>query len=230
MSILNEIKNELILIGVLILIVLPLLNYNFRIIFVILIGYLIIFPERRNTIYMIINKIKSKNINTDETVGPLKSSSDKYNKLCNEGDQLLKELKKYKRDESNVYLSIKISWKKFKKLSNLLLSDTNITYPQHLFSTLIDQRKYILNQMSAMIIDLEALNLKESTLTKDRTLPLDAGLRIIIRKTDVVLNYILNIIKNKINTDWSEKPYTEISPVEWGFPQAYNQNKLDIII
>jgi hypothetical protein len=226
-----NILNELILIGVLVLIGLPLLNYNFRIIFVILIGYLIIFPERRNMIYMIIKK----NINNTESIGPFKDSSlnpssNKYNKLCNEGDQLLKELKKYKRDESNVYLSIKISWKKFKKISNLLLSDTNITYPHHMFTTLIDQRKYILNQMSAMIVDMEALNLKESTLTKDRTLPLDVGLRVIIRKMDIVLNYILNIIKNKINSDWVEKPYNEISPVEWGEPQAYNQNKLDIII
>jgi hypothetical protein len=81
-----------------------------------------------------------------------------------------------------------------------------------------------------MIVDLEALNLKESTLAKDRTLPLDIGIRVIIRKMDIVLNYILNIIKNKINSDWLEKPYNEISPVEWGEPQAYNQNKLDIII
>ncbi len=226
-----NILNELILIGVLVLIGLPLLNYNFRIIFVILIGYLIIFPERRNMIYMIIKK----NINTTESIGSFKDSSlnpssNKYNKLCDEGDQLLKELKKYKRDESNVYLSIKISWKKFKKISNSLLSNTNITYPHHMFTTLIDQRKYILNQMSAMVVDLEALNLKESTLTKDRTLPLDIGIRVIIRKMDIVLNYILNIIKNKINSDWLEKPYNEISPVEWGEPQAYNQNKLDIII
>ncbi len=226
-----NILNELILIGVLVLIGLPLLNYNFRIIFVILIGYLIIFPERRNMIYMIIKK----NINTTESIGSFKDSSlnpssNKYNKLCDEGDQLLKELKKYKRDESNVYLSIKISWKKFKKISNSLLSNTNITYPHHMFTTLIDQRKYILNQMSAMVVDLEALNLKESTLTKDRTLPLDIGVRVIIRKMDIVLNYILNIIKNKINSDWLEKPYNEISPVEWGEPQAYNQNKLDIII
>ncbi len=226
-----NILNELILIGVLVLIGLPLLNYNFRIIFVILIGYLIIFPERRNMIYMILKK----NINTTESIGPFKDSSlnpssNKYNTLCDEGDQLLKELKKYKRDESNVYLSIKISWKKFKKISNSLLSNTNITYPHHMFTTLIDQRKYILNQMSAMVVDLEALNLKESTLTKDRTLPLDIGVRVIIRKMDIVLNYILNIIKNKINSDWLEKPYNEISPVEWGEPQAYNQNKLDIII
>jgi hypothetical protein len=226
-----NILNELILIGVLVLIGLPLLNYNFRIIFVILIGYLIIFPERRNIIYMIIKK----NINTTESIGPFKDSSlnpssNKYNTLCDEGEQLLKELKKYKRNESNVYLSIKISWKKFKKISNSLISDTNITYPHHMFTTLIDQRKYILNQMSAMIVDLEALNLKESTLAKDRTLPLDIGIRVIIRKMDIVLNYILNIIKNKINSDWLEKPYNEISPVEWGEPQAYNQNKLDIII
>ena len=46
----------------------------------------------------------------------------------------------------------------------------------------------------------------------------------------VVLDYILNIVKNKINTNWEENPSTEISPVDWGSPQAYNQNKLDIII
>lgn len=228
MSISSEIKNELLLITILILVGLPLLNYNFRIIIALVIIYLIIFPERRDILYKFI--INQQNIQSISKQNHELSISFKDNILYNEGDELIKELKKYKSDNSNIYLSIKISWKKFKKLSILTLSNNTVTYPHHIFSTLIDQRKYILNQMSAMIINSEPINLRESTLTKERTLPFDTHIRIIIRKMDVVLNHILNNVKNKINIEWLENPYIEISPVEFNVPQAHNQNKLDIIL
>ena len=227
MNISSEIRNELILIGVLILVGLPLLNYNFRIVIVLIMIYLIIFPERRDILFKLIN-----NQQNNQSISNQKELfvSFKDNILYNEGDELIKELKKYKGGYSNIYLSIKISWKKFKKLSVLVLSNNSITYPHHIFSTLVDQRKYILNQMSAMIINSEPINLRESTLTKDRTLPFDTHIRIIIRKIDVVFNHILNNIKNKINIEWLENPYIELSPVEWNTPQAHNQNNLDIIL
>jgi hypothetical protein len=227
MSISSDIKNELILITILILVGLPLLNYNFRIVIALVIIYLVIFPERREVLYKLINNQQN---NTSISNQKELTVSFKDNILYNEGDELLKELKKYKNEGSSIYISIKISWKKFKKLSMLLLSNNTITYPHHIFSTLIDQRKYILNQMSAMIVNSEPINLRESTLTKDRTLPLDAHIRIIIRKMDLILNNILNKIKNKINSEWVENPYIEISPVEFNVPQAHNQNKLDIIL
>ena len=227
MSILSDIRNELILIAKLILVGLPLLNNNFRIIIALIVVYLIIFPERRDLLYKFIHTQQN---NQSISKQPELSVAFKDNILYNEGDELVKELKKYKSEDSNIYLSIKISWKKFKKLSILLLSNTAVTYPHQIFSTLVDQRKYILNQMSAMIINSEPINLRESTLTKDRTLPLDTHIRIIIRKMDVILNHVLNNIKNKINIKWLENPYIEISPVEWNEPQAHNQNMLDIIL
>ena len=227
MSISSDIRNELILVITLILVGLPLLNYNFRIVIALVIIYLIIFPERRDILYKLITN--QQNIQSISKQPEL-SISFKDNVLYNEGDELIKELKKYKSDGSSIYVSIKISWKKFKKLSILLLSNNTITYPHHIFSTLVDQRKYILNQMSSMIINSEPINLRESTLTKDRTLPLDTHIRIIIRKMDVILNHILTNVKNKINIEWLENPYTENSPVEWNVPQAHNQNKLDIIL
>ncbi len=106
----------------------------------------------------------------------------------------------------------------------------NGTYQHHLFITLVDQRKFILNQMSALIVGLDTVSLKESTLTKDRTLPLDNYIRVSIRKLSTVFDIILEIIKNNINARWHEDPYTENSPVEWNTPQAYNQPILDTII
>jgi hypothetical protein len=105
-----------------------------------------------------------------------------------------------------------------------------MTYPHQLFGILLEQRKYILNQMSAMIVSLTPLNLHENTLTKDRTLPLDIHIRSLIRKFDIIINYILDIVKKYINYKWNENPYIEISPVELNDPQGYNQNKLDIVI
>ena len=219
------ITNELILIGILIIIGLPLLNYNFRLLIVIIFIYLLVFPERRNLLYnTFVNEKTKKELSSGD------ADSSKSNVLYQEGTQLIKELKKYRKDNQTVYLSIKISWKKFMKLSDTLLNNDNITYPHHIFSSLLDQKKYILNQMSSIIINLEPLNLHETTLTKERTLPLDVNIRVIIRKMSVILDYILNIIKNKINNRWYENPYTELSPIDYGGAQAYNQNKLDIII
>ena len=46
----------------------------------------------------------------------------------------------------------------------------------------------------------------------------------------LVRNIHKYLIKNKINIEWLENPYIELSPVEWNTPQAHNQNNLDIIL
>jgi hypothetical protein len=213
---------DIILISFLIIIGLPLLQYDFRLLIIIILIFFLVFPEKRNSIYN--NLIKSENI-------PIKGEKDNnLNILYQEGNSILKELKAYKKPNSFIYQSIKSSWKKFVKLSQSTMNNTKNTYQHHVFSTLVDQRKYILNQMSALIVSSEGLNLHENTLTKERDLPLDTHIRILIRKMITIFDFILDIVKNQINSVWSENTYTELSPVEWNTPQAYNQNKLDPII
>jgi hypothetical protein len=215
-----QISTDLILIGLLIVIGLPVLQYDFRMMVIIMIIFLLIFPDKRDTLY------KSLGI---ENLKKKSSSSHKETKQINilyeEGGSILKELKMYGKKNPSVYLSIKLTWKKFMNISDSIFNNKIGTYQHHLFSTLVDQRKYILNQMSAMILSLDTVSIRESTLTKERTLPLDNHVRILIRKMSTVLDMILEIIKNHINDRWNENPYVENSPVEWGMPQAYNHSE-----
>jgi hypothetical protein len=211
------------IIAFLIILGLPLLQYDFRLLIIIILIYFLVFPEKRNSIYN--NLIKNENI-------AIKGEKDNnLNILYQEGNSVLKELKTYKKPNSLIYQSIKSSWKKFIKLSQSTMNNTKNTYQHHVFSTLVDQRRYILNQMSALIVSSEeTLNLYENTLTKQRDLPLDTHIRVLIRKMITIFDFILDIVKNQINSVWSENTYTELSPVEWNTPQAYNQNNLDPII
>jgi hypothetical protein len=230
---------DFILICLLILIGLPVLQYDFRLVIIILILFLLIFQDKRKElsdyIYKTIdiNRYKNKNSN-NKTNGRNNNEMNRLNILYNEGTSIIKSLKKilntYSKNSQSVYLSIKLTWKKFVKLSQTIMINKNGTYQHHLFITLVDQRKFILNQMSALIVGLDTVSLKESTLTKDRTLPLDNYIRVSIRKLSTVFDIILEIIKNNINARWHEDPYTENSPVEWNTPQAYNQPILDTII
>ncbi len=217
--------DEWVLFGLLILLLIPTLNYNFKIIFIIIIGYLILFPDKRTTLY---NNL-SENLGSKDKRDP-QQIHNKIRILCNEGTEIIKELKIYKKTNLPVYLSIKMAWNNFHKLSNSLFMNDNLTYPHHIFSTLEDERKIILNQMSAMIVNLESTNLLESSLTKNRNSPLENHIRILIRKMTVVLNHILDLLSNEINTKWENRPYMEISPVNWKGPKGYNQDKYDIII
>jgi hypothetical protein len=221
--------DELILFGLLILLLIPTLNYNFKIIFIIIIGYLILFPDKRTTLY---NNL-SDNLGIDKKPNDKIDPHQIHNKisiLCSEGTQIIKELKTYKKTNQPVYLSIKMAWNNFHKLADSLFTNNNLTYPHHIFSTLEEERKIILNQMSAMIVNLESTNLLESSLTKNRNLPLDNHIRILIRKMTIVLNHILDLLSKEINKKWENRPYMEISPVHWNAPKAYNQEKHDIII
>jgi hypothetical protein len=215
-------NTDIILISFLIILGLPLLQYDFRLLIIIILIYFLVFPEKRNSIYD--NLIKNENI-------PINGEkNNNLNILYQEGNSIVKELKTYKKTNSLIYQSIKASWKNFVKLSQSVMNNTKNTYQHHVFSTLVDQRKYILNQMSALIVSSEALNLHENTLTKQRDLPLDTRIRILIRKMITVFDLILDIVKNQINSVWNENTYNELSPVEWNTPQGYNQNNLDPII
>ncbi len=207
----------LILIILLLLAGLPLINYNFKIVFVIIIGYLLLFPEQRTLLIEQINSEKKKN----NVIDP-EQKINKLNILINEGNNLIKELKIYKKTRKALYLSIKLSWSKLSKLSINIIENPTQTFQHHIFSTLIDQRKFINEQMAAIIVGLEPLNIKENTLTIDPTLPQDQHIRILIRKMNIVLDNIFEIIKNQINLAWNANPSTEISPIEWGNPEPYN--------
>ncbi len=213
---------DIILISFLIIIGLPLIQYNFRLVIIIIVIYFLIFPEKRNSIYNNLNISKKNTNNGDYDMN--------MNVLYQEGNSIMKELKKFKKTNSLIYQSIKTTWKNFIKLSQSVMNNKKNTYQHHVFSTLVDQRKYILNQMSALIVSNETLNLQENTLTKQRDLPLDTHIRVLIRKMITVFDLILDMVKNQINTVWSENTYNELSPVEWNTPQAYNQNNLDPII
>lgn len=213
---------DILLISFLIIIGLPLIQYNFRLVIIIIVIYFLIFPEKRNSIYNNLNISKKNTNNGDYDMN--------MNVLYQEGNFIMKELKKFKKTNSLIYQSIKTTWKNFIKLSQSVMNNTKNTYQHHVFSTLVDQRKYILNQMSALIVSNETLNLQENTLTKQRDLPLDTHIRVLIRKMITVFDLILDMVKNQINTVWSENTYNELSPVEWNTPQAYNQNNLDPII
>ena len=215
-----QISTDIILIGLLIVIGLPVLQYDFRMMVIIMIIFLLIFPDKRDTLY---KSLGIENLQKKSSSG--NQETKKINVLYEEGGNILKELKTYADQAPSVFLSIKLTWKKFMKISESILNNKIGTYQHHLFTTLVDQRQYILNQMSAMILSLDTVSIRESTLTKDRTLPLDNHVRILIRKMSTVLDMILEIIKNIINDKWHENPYVENSPVEWGMPQAYNYSE-----
>jgi hypothetical protein len=66
-------KSEWILMGLLILLLIPTLNYNFKIIFIIIIVYLIFFPDKRTKLY--------ENLGFDKRIDNKKDPEQIYNKL-----------------------------------------------------------------------------------------------------------------------------------------------------
>ncbi len=213
---------NLILITLIIILFLPVINYNFKIIFGIFFIYLLIYPEHRTLLY---NNIKKNETNTKDP----NQINNKLSILLDEGKNVIKELKQYK---SPLYLSIKNSWKKITKISKLIIENQSITYPQHLYTILKDQKLFILNQISSIIINIESLNIKERSLKYDRTLPLDEHIRYINRKLSHIIDNILNIISTNINDNWNINPSNEISPVDMDLnapePYNYKQNILDV--
>ena len=213
-----------ILITLIIILFLPVINYNFKIIFAIFFIYLLVYPEQRTLLYNNLNNRKKENIINDPN-----QINNKLNILLDEGKNVIKELKQYK---SPLYLSIKFSWKKITKISKLIIQNQSIAYPQNLYSILKDQKLFILNQISSIIINNEAFDIKERTLVFDRTLPLDEHIRYINRKLNVVIDNILNIISTNINDNWNINPSNEISPVDMDLnapePSNYKQNMLDV--
>lgn len=78
--------------------------------------------------------------------------------------------------------------------------------------------------MASMIVNLEPLNIKENSFTIDSTLPQDQHIRSLIRRMNIVLDNIFQIIKNQINLIWNVNPSIEISPIQWGadIPEPFN--------
>lgn len=211
------ISTEIVILIVLLLLAgLPLINYNFKIIFVIMIGYLLLFPEQRN---ILINHINSQKNN--KIVDP-EQKINKINTLINEGNNIIKELKIYKKKNKSVYTSIKLSWSNLTKLSLNIIENPSQTFQHHIFSSLIDQRKFINEQMAAMIINSEPLTIKENTYKVNPNLPRDHHIRSLIRHMNVIFDHIFEIIKNQINMRWNVNPSTEISPIYWGGPEPFN--------
>jgi hypothetical protein len=218
-------ETYLVLIGLIILLLIPTLNYNFKILLILILSYLLFYPEKRQYLYDAIGIDKmNRKINDPNQI------NNQLNILFNEGNNILKELRQYKKNNKPVYLSIKISWKKLKNIADLIINNPSLTYPQHYYSILKEQRKLILNQMSSLIINSEAVNIKEISSQIDGTLPFDAHIRSIIRKMNIIIDNIFKIIIININEKWELNPSVEISPVDINSPEPYNQDSLDIII
>lgn len=213
------------LIGLILLLLLSIFNYNFKIILVIILLYLLFFPDKRDMLYKTLNIDKMK-----KNVDDVNNNHNQVSILFKEGDLNIKSLKQYRKSSSTIYVSIKNTWKSFKKNVEMIIDNPRLTYPHHYYTILKDQRLIILNQMSALITNLEATNLKEITGLIDRTLPLDTHIRSIIRKMDLILGNILDIISENINNKWEMYPNTEINPIDNNSPEPYNQNILDPII
>ncbi len=211
------------LIGLILLLLLSIFNFNFKIVFVIILVYLLLFPDKRNMLYNTLN-IDQMRKKTDD------NNNNQITILFNEGDLNIKSLKQYRKSSPTLYLSIKNAWKGVKKNVEMIINNPRLTHPDHYYTILKDQRLIILNQMSALITNLEATNLKEITGIKDRSLPLDTHIRSLIRKMDLILGHILEIISENINKKWEMYPNTEINPIDNNSPEPYNQNVLDPII
>jgi hypothetical protein len=109
-------NTDIILISFLIILGLPLLQYDFRLLIIIILIYFLVFPEKRNSIYD--NLIKNENI-------PINGEkNNNLNILYQEGNSIVKELKTYKKTNSLIYQSIKASWKNFVKLSQSVMNNT----------------------------------------------------------------------------------------------------------
>jgi hypothetical protein len=216
---------ETYLIGIILLLLLSIFNYNFKIILVIILLYLLFFPDKRDILYKTLNMDKMKK-NTNDT----NNNQHQTSILFEEGDLNIKSLKQYRNSSPSIYMSIKNAWKSFKKNVEMIINNPRLTHPDHYYTILKDQRLIILNQMSSLITNLEATNLKEITGTKDRTLPLDTHIRSLIRKMDLILGHLLEIVSENINKKWEMYPTTEINPVDNNSPEPYNQNILDPII
>jgi hypothetical protein len=221
--------NVLILLGILMLAFST--AYSFRTSFFIMV-ILIVLYQNKTFHQLLYTQILPKQLSTSH---PQTLASEKENKqvkvLYKEGNSILHELKSHRTNANQtIFISIKNAWKRFIKLSQSIIDNKKATYQHHYFSTLIDLRKFILNQMSALIVSSKTISLHENTLMKERTLPMDTHIRILIRKMGIVINNILDITKISINENWHENPYSELSPVEWQEPQGYNQNTMDPII
>jgi hypothetical protein len=212
-------NTDFILIVLIILLGLPLINYNFKIVFIIILAYLFFYPDHRQLLY--------DNIGIDKMMKKTDDPKQNFNRLSGlllEGKNIIKELKQYKTSNLGVYTSIKLSWKKIEKISTTIIENPSITYPHHLYSILKDKRQLILDQMGALIVGIKPYNLKELSSSYERTLPLDVHIRSLIRKITIVMDYILEIIQTNINHKWVLNPSTEISPVDIDFhsPEPYN--------
>jgi hypothetical protein len=218
-------NTNFILIVLIIFLGLPVINYNFKILFIIILAYLLFYPEHRKLLYdnIGIDKMMKKNDIPDPN-----QKINKLNELLLEGKNIIKELRQYKKDNLGVYTSIKLAWKKIEKIAHTIIENPLITYPHHLYSILKDKRQFILDQMSGLIVSIKPYNLKELSSRYERTLPLDVHIRSHIRKITIVMDYILEIIQNNINEKWNLYPSTEISPVDIDFksPEPYNNKDI----
>ena len=109
-------NTNFILIISIILLGLPVINYNFKIVFIIILAYLLFYPEHRQLLYdnIGINYMKKQTEDPNQNVN-------KLNGLLLEGKSIIKELKQYKKTNPRVYLSIKLSWKKIENISKQII-------------------------------------------------------------------------------------------------------------
>lgn len=209
----------------LIILGLPLLGYDFKLLVIGLLVFFLSFPEQREKILgsSLIRGLQKKIIESGKDM-----ASQPNLVLAGEGDIIINKLGLLKFNNRRIkgqLVSINKCWKNFKKLIKTVLDQkSSLPYPHHHFETLKDLRKNLLNQISSLIVGSSPDVIRERTLLKDRTLPRDEKIRTLLRKMNFVLDQLMVILEKNINQEWKQNPYTEINPVHWSAPQAYDKD------
>lgn len=221
---------EIILIVCIIILGLPFLGYDLKLLLLGLMIFLLAFPEQREKIWN--SKIVKETYQSIQESQQGASSREEI-VLIKEGNVLIKNLGKIKFSKrlKGQLVSIKLTWKNYSSLAKSLREQkTLVAYPHHHYETLKDLRKTLLNHLSSLIVGSTPGSVKERTLLKDRTLAQDEKVRQLIRRFEYVLDRIMRLLEKEINEEWKKNPYLEINPVQWTGPQPYDKDDHETIL
>jgi hypothetical protein len=211
---------ELILLGILIILSLPLIGYNMKIIIIAILIFFLCYPEQRaNILNNPIIKETYKKIKGGLKEG-LKGNSN-VSILIDEGDTVILSLNelKLKKPLNGQLTPIHITWNNFVKLIKKIFnseSSSDMAYSHHHYETLRDHRKKLLNQLSSLIV--------ASSPGKDEKI------RLTIKKMSYITDQLMLLLENKINGVWDNNPYNKINPVQWMSPQPYDKDDVETIL
>jgi hypothetical protein len=207
-------NTELILLGILLILSLPILGYNIKLVIIALLVFFLCYPEQREKILNnpIIKTTFQKIKDVNNSILP-----NKYMTLIGEGNSIIKDLDKLrlKQPLKGQLVSIHITWNSFVKLIKLVLDENNNkVYLHHHYDTLKDHRKNILNQLTGLIVG--------SSPGKDEKI------RKIIKKVTNVIHQLMLLLEKRINDEWYRNPHNKISQIQWIGPQPYDKDDIEV--